>query len=123
MGWYLGVFKKYAVFTGRARRKEYWMFTLFNFIVACVLGLFRLIPVIGGLFGILSIIYGLGMIIPALAVVVRRLHDTGRAWPFLFLALIPLVGWIIMLIFLVQDSSPAENKYGPNPKEAVAAKA
>ncbi|MDR1506208.1 MAG: DUF805 domain-containing protein [Treponema sp.] len=121
MEWYIGVLKKYAVFSGRARRKEYWMFFLFNCIVSIILGLLGRIPGAGSVFGIVSIIYSLALIVPSLAVAVRRLHDTNRSgWMFL-LILIPLVGAIIVLVFSVQDGTPGDNKFGPNPKGVSAA--
>ncbi|MDR2210466.1 MAG: DUF805 domain-containing protein [Spirochaetaceae bacterium] len=119
MEWYLGVLKKYAVFTGRARRQEYWMFTLFHSIICLILSLLgRFIPVAGT---VLALVYGLAVFIPGLAVSIRRLHDTGRTGFFVLLALIPLVGVIILLIYAVQDSSPGENQYGANPKETAPA--
>jgi len=119
MNWYFQVLKKYAVFKGRARRKEYWYFALFNIIVSLVLGV---VDVLTGSFssedgmGLLGAIYSLAILIPAIAVSVRRLHDTGRSGWWLLIILIPLVGAIILLFFTVQDSKPEENKYGPSPK-------
>ena len=118
MNWYLEVLKKYAVFGGRARRKEYWMFALINGIIAFALGL------IEGLAsdksstdpGVLGIIYGLAVFIPSIAVAVRRLHDTDRSGWWLLIALIPLIGAIVLIVFLVFDSQPGDNQYGPNPK-------
>ena len=118
MNWYLAVLKKYAVFSGRARRKEYWFFTLFNAIIYFVL------IFIGGMAGIasesgtgvLSVIYLLAVLIPALAVTVRRLHDTNRSGWWILISLVPLIGGIVLLVFMVQDSQPGENKYGSNPK-------
>ncbi|MFD3262254.1 DUF805 domain-containing protein [Paenibacillus lentus] len=113
MEWYLKVLKNYVGFEGRARRTEYWMFVLFNFIASFVLGF------IGGFIGldsILAYIYSLAVLLPSLAVGARRLHDTGRSGWMLLLALIPLVGAIILLVFLCQDSQPGDNKYGSNPK-------
>jgi uncharacterized membrane protein YhaH (DUF805 family) len=113
MEWYLTVLKKYAVFTGRARRSEFWYFVLFNIIIAFVLnGLSMALGsfVIGG-------IYALAVFIPGLAVSVRRLHDTGRSGWWLLLSLIPVVGAIILIVFCIEDSKPGENQYGPNPKQ------
>lgn len=115
MNWYLEVLKKYAEFSGRARRKEYWMFVLFNMIISFVLEL------VEGLFGgpgILYMIYGLAVLIPGLAVSVRRLHDVGKSGWFLFILLVPIVGAIWILILHCTDSLPGENQYGPNPKTA-----
>jgi uncharacterized membrane protein YhaH (DUF805 family) len=122
MNWYIEVLKKYAVFNGRARRKEYWYFVLFNFIISLILGLIEglIIGINGSVhetnFSVLGLIYSLAIFIPSIAVAVRRLHDTDRTGWWILIGLIPVIGWIIFLIFLVQDSSPGENKYGPNPK-------
>jgi uncharacterized membrane protein YhaH (DUF805 family) len=116
MDWYLGVLKKYAVFEGRARRKEYWMFVLFNLIVSVVLS------ILGRFAGliVLSWIYSLALFIPSLAVSIRRLHDTNRSGWWILITLIPIIGAIILLVFLVQDSDPQENQYGSNPKAVQA---
>jgi len=108
--YYIEVLKKYAVFSGRARRAECWYFYLFDFLISIVLALISE--------GILFGIYSLGTFIPGLAVSVRRLHDTNRSGWWLLIGLIPLIGGIILICFLVQDSQPGENKYGPNPKES-----
>ena len=123
MNWYFEVLKKYAVFSGRARRKEYWFFVLFNIIVSIILAVIdgvtgTLDPESG--MGLLGLIYTLAILIPALAVSVRRLHDTGRSGWWLLILLIPLIGTIVILIFMVQDSKPEENQYGPNPKTTSA---
>jgi uncharacterized membrane protein YhaH (DUF805 family) len=117
MRWYLDVLRKYAVFSGRARRMEYWMFVLFNLIIALVLGA---IDGLLGIQGVLGGLYSLAVLIPSLAVAVRRLHDTNRSGWWILINLIPVIGWIIFIIFAVQDSQPGPNQYGPNPKEAVA---
>jgi len=122
MNWYLEVLKKYAVFSGRARRKEYWMFFLFNIIIGLVLGL------IEGIVGIapesdqsiLANLYSLAVLIPGIAVSVRRLHDTDRIGWWLLIGLVPLIGAIVLLVFMVQDSKPGQNQYGENPKEVTA---
>ena len=113
MQWYLAVLKQYAVFTGRARRKEYWMFTLFNLIAAAVLGF---VDGVSGGFGALGALYILAVFIPNLAVSVRRLHDSGRSGWWLLLGLIPLIGGFVLLFFMVQDSEEGENEFGENPK-------
>jgi uncharacterized membrane protein YhaH (DUF805 family) len=119
MDWYIGVLKKYAVFQGRARRKEYWMFVLFNIIVSVVLHILDRVlgtaSEAGG--GLLGGIYALAVLIPSIAVTVRRLHDTGRSGWWILIVLVPLVGWIVLLVFMVLDSQPGSNEYGPNPKE------
>lgn len=107
------VFTQYVGFNGRARRSEYWYWVLFNFIVSFVLGFLGQFI---GIFSVLSSIYSLAVLLPSLAVCVRRLHDLGKQWTWLLLALIPLVGAIILIVFYCQDSQPGENQYGPNPK-------
>ena len=114
MSWYLEVLKKYAVFEGRARRKEYWYFTLFNAIFMALSLLISL--VLFDFTFILVWIYILATMIPGLAVSVRRLHDTGRSGWLYLLFLIPLVGTILWLVFMAEDGTPGENQYGPNPK-------
>ncbi|WP_462408554.1 DUF805 domain-containing protein [Neobacillus sp. Marseille-QA0830] len=113
MDWYLKVIKNYTGFSGRASRQEYWMFTLFNFIFAAAIGF------VEGLFDLpqfLSALYTLAVLLPSLAVGIRRLHDTGKSGWWLLISLIPLVGGIVLLVFMCQDSYPNDNKYGPNPK-------
>ena len=117
VNWYLEVLKKYAVFSGRARRKEYWMFLLFNIIIGLVLGG---IAWLAGGPDVLGSIYGLVVLIPGIAVSVRRLHDTDRSGWWLLIGLIPLIGAIVLLVFMAQDSQPGANQYGPNPKTATA---
>ncbi len=116
MNWYLEVLKKYAVFEGRSRRKEYWMFFLFNFIISFVLGFVE--GLVGGP-GILYLIYALAVFIPGLAVTVRRLHDIGKSGWWILIGIVPLIGAIVLLIFAVMDSQPGDNEYGPNPKEGA----
>jgi uncharacterized membrane protein YhaH (DUF805 family) len=115
MNWYLTVLKKYAVFDGRARRKEYWMFVLFNLIFTIAAAI--LDHVIGIVF--IGILYGLAVLLPGLAVAVRRMHDVGRSGWELLIVLIPIAGPIIVLINLCRDSTPGENIYGANPKEST----
>jgi uncharacterized membrane protein YhaH (DUF805 family) len=106
MNWYLEVLKKYTVFTGRARRQEYWMFFLFNIIIAFVLGF------IGGLVGvhaILSNIYSLAVLIPSIAVGIRRMHDTDHSGWWL---LVPIVN----LVFAIMEGTRGDNRFGLDPK-------
>ena len=114
MSWYLHVLKNYVQFNGRARRKEYWLFTLFNAIVSLI------IYIIGRFAHAswLTDIYALAVFLPSLAVSVRRLHDIGRRGWWILLELIPLVGSIILIVFDCLDSQPGPNKYGENPKES-----
>lgn len=122
MSWYLEVLKKYAVFNGRARRMEYWYFVLFNIIVLIVLSL---IDVLLGTFnivrgvGLLSGIYTLAVLIPTLAVTVRRLHDIDRTGWWILINLIPLIGTIVLLVFELTPGTPGSNRYGPDPKQAT----
>ena len=103
------VVENYANFKGRARRSEYWYYTLASFIAGFICGLLP-IPFI-------SMLLSLALFIPSLAVSVRRLHDIGKSgWTYL-LILIPIVGAIILLVWFCQDSQPGENKWGANPKE------
>ena len=103
------VVENYANFNGRARRSEYWYYTLASFIAGFICGLLP-IPFIAPL---LSLV----LFIPGLAVSVRRLHDIGKSGWMYLLILIPLVGAIILLVWFCQDSQPGENKWGANPKE------
>ncbi|MFF0714761.1 DUF805 domain-containing protein [Streptomyces bauhiniae] len=116
MNWYVDVLKKYAVFSGRARRKEYWMFTLFSVIISIVLTILDNALDINFLAGL----YSLAVLLPSLAVGVRRLHDTSRSGWWLLVALIPLIGAIVLLVFFVSEGKPEANEYGPNPKYAPA---
>jgi uncharacterized membrane protein YhaH (DUF805 family) len=113
MHWYLEALRRYADFSGRARRKEFWFFYLIHLLV--VVGLMA-VDVAVGVDGYLPVIYALGVIIPAVAVGVRRLHDTGRSARWLLIGFIPVVGTIALLIFFVRDGQPHTNDYGPNPK-------
>ena len=117
MNYYFEVLKKYAVFNGRARRKEYWMFVLFNLIIGFMISL--LAAFVEALL-FLSYLYILAILIPNIAVIVRRLHDTNRSGWWWFIGFIPIIGIIILIVFLAQDSQPGENQYGPNPKEIEA---
>lgn len=119
MNWYLEALKKYAEFNGRARRKEYWFFMLFNILISAFLAT---IDFFAGSFnaeagvGLLSGIYSLAVLIPGISVTVRRLHDSDRSGWWLLLPLIPVIGGIVLFIFMVQDSTSGDNQYGPNPK-------
>lgn len=122
MEWFLKVMKQYADFNGRARRKEYWMFTFFNLIFGIAAALIDNVlgTTTGGLpYGAFYLIFSLVVLIPGLSVSVRRLHDVGKSGWMLLIALIPLIGAIWLFVLLVTDSKPGENEYGPNPKEAA----
>jgi uncharacterized membrane protein YhaH (DUF805 family) len=114
MEWYLRVVKdNYANFKGRARRKEYWMFFLFNMLFVFVAAI---IDYILGTFPLIYVIYVLAVIIPSLAVFIRRLHDIGKSGWWFFIGLIPIIGVIWLLVLLFTDGNPGENSYGPSPK-------
>lgn len=119
MNWYLKALKQYAEFNGRARRKEYWMFALFNMIFALIaivldniLGIAMEEIGYGPLYGI----YLLAMFIPGFALIVRRLHDVGKSGWMMLISLIPIIGPIWFFVLLVKDGTPNENQYGLNPK-------
>jgi uncharacterized membrane protein YhaH (DUF805 family) len=119
MNWYIDVLKKYAVFTGRAQRAEYWYFALFNLLIMIALTVIDSLlgtynPAAG--LGLFSGIYALAVLLPAIGVAIRRLHDTSRTGWWVLLALIPVIGPIVLIVFFVMDSTPGENQYGPNPK-------
>lgn len=120
MNWYLSVLKKYVVFSGRARRKEYWMFYLINILISLALGVAA--GIMAGASGqdgpadLILWIYTLAILLPSLGVTVRRLHDTGRSGWWLLIGLIPVVGAIVLLVFTLLDGQPGQNEYGPDPK-------
>lgn len=119
MNWYLKVLRQYGDFKGRARRMEYWMFVLFNVFISIIL---LIIDNLVGIafedidYGPLYLTYCLFIIMPSLAVAVRRLHDSGRSGWWILISLIPFLGGIWLLVLLLMDSDPGDNKYGPNPK-------
>jgi len=121
MHYYIQVLKNYVTFSGRARRSEYWYFVLFNLIASVVLGVLDAIMQVAGGVGFLGLLYTLAVLLPTIAVGVRRMHDIGKSGWWLLLPIIPLVGLIVMIVFLVKDSVPGENQYGPNPKEDLIA--
>tara|TARA_Y100000385_G_C12592977_1_gene425503 strand:- start:5 stop:385 length:381 start_codon:yes stop_codon:yes gene_type:complete len=114
MNWYLEVLRKYATFSGRARRKEYWMFVLINLVVTLILAFSSSILGVIGL--LLYGIYVVGTLIPNIAVTVRRLQDQDKEWPWIFVSLIPFIGGIWMLVLLAKEGSHGENRYGLDPK-------
>ncbi len=120
---YKQVLKKYAVFEGRAARKEFWMFVLFSTIISIILSILDSVlglrEVHGN--GPLQGIYMLVIIVPSLAVGARRLHDVGKSGWLQLIGIIPLLGALVLLYFCVKDSMPGDNKYGPNPKGMNAA--
>jgi uncharacterized membrane protein YhaH (DUF805 family) len=111
--YYVEAFRKYATFSGRATRSEFWYFQLFNIIANIVL-----VMIIDGIFGISEAyyLYLIILIIPAWALITRRLHDVGKSGWFLLISIIPIIGALWLLILYVRDSTPGANEYGPNPK-------
>lgn len=122
MDWYIDAFRNYANFSGRARRKAYWMFFLFNLIATFILGI---VDTATGTYdwasglGLFGALYTLAIFIPYLALTVRRLHDTGRSGWWMLIAFIPLIGVVVLFVFSVLDGTPGENEYGPNPKDTA----
>ncbi|AFJ45577.1 DUF805 domain-containing protein [Shimwellia blattae] len=119
MDWYLKVIRNYLGFSGRARRKEYWMFILVNLILSAVLGIIDNITgmKISGDQPLLTTLYGLFIFLPYWAVLFRRLHDTDRSAWWLLLLIIPVVGWLIIFVFSCQAGTSGDNRYGPSPKD------
>jgi uncharacterized membrane protein YhaH (DUF805 family) len=109
--------RKYATFSGRARRSEYWWFALANVLVAVVAALVD--QILGT--SVVSLLVTLALLLPSLAVAVRRLHDTGRTGWWCFIALVPFVGAVVLLVFECLDSTPGDNQYGPSPKYVAGA--
>ena len=133
MEWYLKALKQYSRFNGRARRKEYWYFSLISLLISGLLGFIdgsivsaaagTEIGIVREIFlptdiGLLRNIYTLGVLIPTYTVMVRRLHDTDRSGWWFFINLIPFLGWLFFLYFLVEDSDSDKNRFGRNPKES-----
>ena len=116
MNWYISVLKQYAVFSGRARRTEYWMFVLCNVIVMLLLGMVD--KLIGGDNELISSIYSLAVLLPSLAVAARRLHDTDRSAWWLLLGLIPIIGPLVLIYFMVCNGQQGPNRFGDDPKAA-----
>lgn len=115
MDWYLKVLQQYAVFDGRSRRQEFWMFALIH--VGVSVGL----TVIGSVIGLQDVLvwlYPLAVSLPVIGVSIRRLHDTGRVGWWLLMCFIPIVGWIVLLVFYAQEGEQGSNQYGANPKGA-----
>jgi uncharacterized membrane protein YhaH (DUF805 family) len=120
MQWFVKALSSYATFSGRARRSEYWYFTLFALLASLALGVvdgFAGTDEGMGGQGLLSGLATLALLLPSLAVTVRRLHDTDRSGWWILIYLVPLVGLVVMLVFLCTDSQPGANRFGPNPKE------
>lgn len=113
---YKKFWKNYLNFTDRSRRSEYWYVVLSNVIISIIISPLCAIPYIGTFFIGLVSLYSLATFIPSLALVIRRLHDIGKDWYYIFFILIPIAGAIILLVWYCQDSQPGTNKFGANPK-------
>lgn len=117
------VFSKYATFSGRARRSEYWWFWLFYLVINALLNGLSLAMNDGdgsmNVFGVLASVFALAVFLPNLAVSVRRLHDIGKSGWAVLIGLIPIIGWIFLLVWFLKDSMPESNQYGECPKAAV----
>ncbi|XZG68833.1 DUF805 domain-containing protein [Chitinibacteraceae bacterium HSL-7] len=114
MEWYLKALKQYADFNGRARRKEYWMFTLFY--ILAMIPLAALMAVSSTLGSVALVVYILAMVTPSLAVGVRRLHDTNRSGWWFLISFVPAVGGLIFFIFTLMEGDKGENQFGADPK-------
>lgn len=127
MKWYLEAWKKYVEFSGRARRKEYWMFVLFNAIFAIIAVLLDMLLGTGYAvsdvvlpYGIIYSLYCLAVLLPGLAITVRRLHDLGKSGGWFFISFVPFIGGIWLFVLLCLEGTAGENKYGNDPKQAEA---
>ena len=120
MDYMLMPLKRYADFSGRSRRKEYWMFLLGVIIAAVILsiveGVLGMQGMVGGVYGPLTLLLILGIIIPGIAVQVRRFHDQDKSGWFVLLGLIPFVGGLIVLVFMLLEGTKGTNRFGPDPK-------
>ncbi len=114
MNWYLKVLKQYAIFSGRAGRKEFWMFVLINLVFSIAASVLDRIM---GTWGIVGGIYALLVLIPALAVAVRRLHDIGKSGWMLLVGFIPIIGAIWLIVLWASEGQPDSNQYGEKPIE------
>ena len=122
MEWFVEAMRKYAVFKGRARRKEYWWFLLVYLLISLVLTVFD--GIIGKYdaqsgMGLLSGLFGVATFLPGLAVAVRRLHDTDRSGWWVLITVLPVIGLLIFVIFMARAGTPGENRFGADPKAAV----
>lgn len=124
LDWMLMPLRRYADFSGRSRRKEYWMFLLGVVIAAIILsiieGVLGMSGMVGGVYGPLTLLLLLGVFIPALACQVRRFHDQDKSGWFVLLGFIPLLGGLIVLVFMCLEGTRGDNQYGPDPKAGEA---
>ena len=130
MEWMLLPYRRYAAFSGRSRRKEFWMFALFCFLVGLAIDIVfgnpayerfgwhvSVATTLTGTGGVLRGLFNLASFVPAIAVATRRLHDIDRSGWWQLLMFIPLLGWIVLLVFYCLDSNSGPNRFGPDPKE------
>ena len=120
MNWYLKCWKQYADFSGRARRKEYWIFSLINYIIIFFLYILQIVMIESTLwliFPIIFFLYAVAVFLPGLEVNIRRLHDIGKSGWWYLIYLIPIIGAIWLTVLMCLDSEPGENQWGENPKE------
>lgn len=121
MNWLVDPFKKYIEFSGRASRKQYWMFMLFVVVIAMILGFFdglmgTQIGETPQSVGVLSLIWSLAILLPSLSITVRRLHDTNRSGWWFLISFIPLLGGVVLVVFMVMNGNAGSNQYGLDPK-------
>ena len=120
MEWATLPLKRYAEFTGRSRRKEYWMFVLLTigiYLIASILDrIAGMNGTIAGVYGPITTVVGLGLLVPSIAVSIRRLHDTDRSGWWLLLGMVPIVGGIVLLVFMVLEGTHGANRFGADPK-------
>lgn len=122
MKWFNIAMKKYLDFTGRARRQEYWMFTLYNILYSMILTAISLFLVYSSdssehiAFFVIPVLYSLAVFIPSISIAVRRLHDINKSGAWYFISFVPVIGIIWLFILLITDGDHGENQYGPDPK-------
>jgi len=127
MHWMLMPLRRYADFSGRSRRKEYWMFVLLNMLISAFVGLTFLVGYYGGMSQtemdmylmpilVLACVLGLAFLVPGVAVTIRRLHDTDRSGWNLLCGLVPLIGAFMLLVFYITEGTPGPNRFGTDPK-------
>jgi uncharacterized membrane protein YhaH (DUF805 family) len=121
LDWMTMPLKRYTDFAGRSRRKEYWMFLLGVLIAAILLsiieGVLGLSGMVGGVYGPLTTLFFLGIIIPSIAVQIRRFHDQDKSGWFVLLSFIPFLGGLIVLVFMCLEGTKGPNRFGPDPKD------
>ena len=115
MNWYLKAMKQYVDFSGRARRKEYWMYFMVYFLITLVCGV---VEGVLSMPGTLTTIVALVHLLPSLGVTARRLHDTNRSAWWMLVSFIPVIGWLVLLYFMLNAGDAQDNRFGSNPKAA-----